>query len=98
MPTYNVSIKASYYDDLEIEADDVDAMKITKPPLTVKREYDALINAGTFSYRLTKDKDNDKAVLQIKTGSKMDIKLSMNQNHLICLVKLIDDFFESEGI
>ena len=24
MPTYNVSIKASYYDDLEIEADDVD--------------------------------------------------------------------------
>jgi hypothetical protein len=24
MPTYNVSVKASYYDDLEIEADDLD--------------------------------------------------------------------------
>jgi len=68
-------------------------MAIRYPDLNKYREYDAIADAGAYSFRITKDRVKNKPVLDLKTG-KMSASIIIAEAQLSALVDLVLDYFE----
>jgi len=71
-------------------------MGFKRLPLTAKREYDAIINAGLWGFRLNKETEKERACLQIKTG-RFDTNVMLNADHIKALQVLLGDYLNHLG-